>query len=148
MNGITVIESIGAKSTKWGISFSGPNPEAKDYFQVCCKADAFRLIDRLSARCEGLEREKASREALEKVKYILTNVYAPDILKVLEIARQALDQGPEVKEVTREELAEEIGQADSLWGVGDCTLNPDIKGFSYLAWIADHLLTKYRVERR
>ena len=40
---IQVIENIEENGTEWGISFTSPNPEAKDYFKMLDKETAFRL---------------------------------------------------------------------------------------------------------
>lgn len=45
---ILVIESVESEGTEWGISFTNPNPEAKDYFEMPNKETAFRLKDYLA----------------------------------------------------------------------------------------------------
>lgn len=44
---VTVIETHG-NNIEWGISFTGYNPEAKDYFKMADKDTAFRLKDYLN----------------------------------------------------------------------------------------------------
>jgi len=46
---VIVIESIEPEGTEWGISFTNPNPEAKDYFKMPNMETAFRLKEYLEA---------------------------------------------------------------------------------------------------
>jgi hypothetical protein len=44
---IIVLESHEEMGVEWGLSFTGPNPESKDYFKMPDKETAFRLRDYL-----------------------------------------------------------------------------------------------------
>ena len=73
---IIVIESVESEGTEWGISFTNPNPEAKDYFQMPNKETAFRLKDYLDniEKINGMTITKATGETarqLEEVSKVL-----------------------------------------------------------------------------
>lgn len=48
---VNVIEDVSDSGTSWGISFTGSNPDAKDFFPMVDKETAFRMEKYLNELC-------------------------------------------------------------------------------------------------
>lgn len=71
-----VIESVEKEFTEWGISFTDPNPEAKDYFKMPDAETSFRLKSYLenhpSPNIKGAD-ESIIKQEVESYEHIFVN---------------------------------------------------------------------------